>query len=189
MSAARQCASMTRPITRLISHKSSQHGPRKHPGSTAVPLRARLQPNKLTAPQPRIDYTAINPTVERTWGRTKTPSVLGTYPEWSMRLPSSACKTQSALLLLSTCLTGGSGANGSFISAQCKVGLCQRVGSCWELLRGFALCSRLLRFQALGISDTIPRYTSTSDLARIAKAVVGGQLMTTIALFTMIKLV
>ena len=57
-------------------------------------------------------------------------------------------------------------------------------GSYWAV----SLVFSVVAFQALGISDTIFRYISTSDLARIAKAVVGGQLMTTIALFTMTRL-
>jgi lipopolysaccharide/colanic/teichoic acid biosynthesis glycosyltransferase len=56
---------------------------------------------------------------------------------------------------------------------------------------GYALISlvaSLIAFQVLRISDTIPRYISVGDLLHLAKAVVAGELVTAIVLFTVTRL-
>jgi lipopolysaccharide/colanic/teichoic acid biosynthesis glycosyltransferase len=51
-----------------------------------------------------------------------------------------------------------------------------------------SLVFSLIAFQALGISDSIPRYVSTDDLLPVVKAALYGQLMTTITLFSVTRL-
>lgn len=103
-----------------------------------------------------------------------------------MRLPSSRAKPRVRFSAVDVLLAAAAPMVALFLRNV-------RLGSAsdWVLAGSYCAVSLVFSvaaFQALGISDTIPRYTSTSDLARIAKAVVGGQLMTTIALFTMTRL-
>lgn len=61
----------------------------------------------------------------------------------------------------------------------------------WTIAGSYSLVSlgfSLVAFQVLGISNPIPRYISVSDLLDVAKVVLGGQLMTAIALFTVTRL-
>jgi len=51
-----------------------------------------------------------------------------------------------------------------------------------------SLAASLIAFHLLRISSTIPRYISVGDLLDLAKAVVAGQLMTAIVLFTLTRL-
>jgi len=51
-----------------------------------------------------------------------------------------------------------------------------------------SLAFSLITFQAAGISAIIPRFVSVSDLLRIAKVVLVGELMTATALFTVTRL-
>jgi lipopolysaccharide/colanic/teichoic acid biosynthesis glycosyltransferase len=61
----------------------------------------------------------------------------------------------------------------------------------WIIAGSYSLVSlvfSLTAFQVLGISGTIPRYISVSDLLDVAKVVLGGELMTAIVLFTVTRL-
>jgi FlaA1/EpsC-like NDP-sugar epimerase len=61
----------------------------------------------------------------------------------------------------------------------------------WIIAGSYSLVSlvfSVVALQVLGISDTIPRYISVSDLLNVAKVVLGGQLMTTIVLFSVTRL-
>jgi lipopolysaccharide/colanic/teichoic acid biosynthesis glycosyltransferase len=51
-----------------------------------------------------------------------------------------------------------------------------------------SLAASLIAFQVFRISSTIPRYISVGDLLDLAKAVVAGELMTAIVLFTVTRL-
>ena len=51
-----------------------------------------------------------------------------------------------------------------------------------------SLAASLIAFHLLRISSTIPRYISVGDFLDLAKAVVAGQLMTAIVLFTLTRL-
>jgi lipopolysaccharide/colanic/teichoic acid biosynthesis glycosyltransferase len=57
-------------------------------------------------------------------------------------------------------------------------------GSYWLVSMAFSL----IALQVFRIGDSIPRYMSVSDLLGVAKAVLSGQLMTTIVLFTVTRL-
>ncbi len=61
----------------------------------------------------------------------------------------------------------------------------------WVVTGSYSLVSlvfSLIALQVFRIGDSIPRYMSVSDLLDIAKAVLSGQLMTTIVLFTVTRL-
>jgi len=61
----------------------------------------------------------------------------------------------------------------------------------WVIASSYSLVSlvfSLIALQVFRIGDSIPRYMSVSDLLDIAKVVFGGQLMTTIVLFTVTRL-
>jgi lipopolysaccharide/colanic/teichoic acid biosynthesis glycosyltransferase len=51
-----------------------------------------------------------------------------------------------------------------------------------------SLTASLIAFRIFRVSSVIPRYFSVGDLLNLAKAVVAGELMTTIALFTLMRL-
>jgi lipopolysaccharide/colanic/teichoic acid biosynthesis glycosyltransferase len=61
----------------------------------------------------------------------------------------------------------------------------------WVIAVSYCLVSlvcSLLAFQALGISNIIPRYISMGDLLRVAEAVVVSQLMAIVAIFSITRL-
>ena len=65
------------------------------------------------------------------------------------------------------------------------------LGGDWGIAGSYWLVSlvfSLFAFQVFRISDSIPRYISVADLLGLAKVVFGGQLMTTIVLFTVTRL-
>jgi lipopolysaccharide/colanic/teichoic acid biosynthesis glycosyltransferase len=103
-----------------------------------------------------------------------------------MRLPSSRARLRIRLSPVDVVLAAAAP-----VGALClrNVGLAS--GGDWILAGSYWLVSlvfSVVAFQATGVSDTIPRYISAGDLACIAKAVLGGQVMTAIALFTVNRL-
>jgi lipopolysaccharide/colanic/teichoic acid biosynthesis glycosyltransferase len=61
----------------------------------------------------------------------------------------------------------------------------------WTVAASYSLVSlvfSLIAFQVFGISETIPRYISVSDILDVAKAVLGGALMTASVLFSVTRL-
>lgn len=103
-----------------------------------------------------------------------------------MRLPSSRAKLRVRLSPVDVLLAATAPMAALFLR---NVGLSS--DSDWLLAGSYCAVSlvfTVVAFQAIGISDAIPRYISTGDVVRIAKAVLGGQLMTTIALFTITRL-
>lgn len=103
-----------------------------------------------------------------------------------MRLPSSRAKLRVRLSPVDVLLAAAAPMAALFLR---NVGLSSDRG--WVLAGSYCAVSlvfTVVAFQAIGISDPIPRYVSTGDVVQIAKAVVSGQLMTTVALFTINRL-